>query len=375
MSSAAAPNATGLRRSPLHERHEAAGARFGTFAGWELPLRYPAGTLAEHRACRFGAALFDVSHLGSLRLEGPEAFGILQRTLSNDLRRIGPGRAQYSLLLAEDGSIEDDLIVWWIAEERFEVLPNAAQTELVRQRLGAKDRTGERALVALQGPAARTLLRQVWPEAAEVGRFEVAEVPFEDVACLVAGTGYTGEDGVEAAVPLSGAGVLWDRLVAAGAQPAGLAARDSLRLEAGLPLMGQDLGGAIGPLEAGLDWAVGWDKPELPGREALGRTRQEGPRRRLCGLVEGPRPLRRGAPVLRDGHELGTCTSGGFSPLLGKGIALALLACPRPGDPLPQGTELTVRLGSQMVPATVAALPFVHRGGGQGGMRSTTGGA
>jgi aminomethyltransferase len=348
------------RRSPLHEVHEVAGATFGGFAGWELPLRYPTGTVAEHLACRRAAALFDVSHLGSLLLEGPSAFDTLQAALSNDLRRIGPGRAQYSLLLEPDGRVADDLMVWWEAPERFWVLPNAAQTALVAARLGAEDRTAERALLALQGPRARSILQRAWPEAADVGHFQVAQVAFLGGACVVAGTGYTGEDGVEIAVPLAQAPALWEALVGAGASPAGLAARDTLRLEAGLPLMGQDLGGPIGPLEAGLGWAVGWEKPELPAREVLLAAREAGPRRRLRGLLGGRRPLRAGAPVEREGQALGTCTSGSLSPVLGQGIALALLTCPKPGRPVPDGTAVRVLLRRGEEPATVVTPPFTR---------------
>ncbi len=193
------------------------------FGGWDMPLSYPTGTVAEHRACRADCVVFDVSHLGTVRVEGTDAFDVLQRTLTNDLGRIGPGRAQYTHLLdAADGSVLDDLIVWWVGTERFDVMPNASNTARVRAAVGGRDVTEQRAVLALAGPRARQRLRGCWPEAAGVGRFEVAELRWYGEPATVAGTGYTGEDGVEIAVAVQAAGSLWDALVAAGAQPAGL---------------------------------------------------------------------------------------------------------------------------------------------------------
>ncbi|HSH23523.1 MAG TPA: glycine cleavage system protein T, partial [Acidimicrobiales bacterium] len=189
------------RVSPLDAEHRRLGAKMVDFGGWSMPLSYPGGTIAEHRACRSGVAVFDVSHLGTVRLAGAHAFEMLQAGLSNDLGRIGPGRTQYSHLLdAGDGSVLDDVIVWWVGPERFDVMPNASNTARVRQALGGHDVTAERAVLAVQGPGARAVLEAVAPEAAAVGRSKVAEVagPFGRV--VAAGTGYTGEDGVELAM-------------------------------------------------------------------------------------------------------------------------------------------------------------------------------
>jgi len=345
------PESAAPKRSALFDLHVDLGAKLVAFGGWEMPLSYPAGTIAEHRACRSGAAMFDVSHLGTVRVEGPDAFAVLQRTLTNDLSAIGPGRAQYTHLLEHDGSVLDDMIVWWVAPERFDVMPNASNTDPVRSVLPGVDVTAERAVIALQGPTARALLAGVWPDAAAVGRFCVAEVDWRGHAVAVAGTGYTGEDGVECAVPVEVAGSLWRALLGAGATPAGLGARDTLRLEAGLPLHGHELGPGITPLQAGLSWVVGWDKEEFCGRDALLAERTAGVRRKLRGLVtDGRQPPRGGAAVLGDGGWIGEVTSGNFSPMLEVGIALALIdadAGVKMGDPVAidqRGRELPARL-------------------------------
>lgn len=329
------------------------------FGGWEMPLSYPAGTLAEHRACRARAVAFDVSHLGTVRLSGPTAFDGLQSAFTNDLAKVGPGRAQYTHLLDErDGSVLDDIIVWWVDEERFDVMPNASNTDGVVGALGggAIDVSGERAVVALQGPQARPLLEPVSAAAAVVPRFHVASFDWEGARCVAAGTGYTGEDGVEVAVPASRAEAFWEAILAAGFQPAGLGARDTLRLEAGLPLHGHELGPGITPLQAGLGRVVAWDKPGgFRGRAALMAERERGVTRRLVGLVvEGRRPPRAEQDVLVDGRVAGAVTSGNFSPVLERGIALALMA-----PDVAIGTEAEVDARGTPVPATVVQPPFV----------------
>jgi aminomethyltransferase len=359
-----------LRRSPLDAAHRALGARMVPFGGWEMPLSYPDGTLAEHRACRHGAVVFDVSHLGTVRVTGPGAFATLQRTLTNDLGRIDPGRAQYTHLLdADDGSVLDDIIVWWLDPEGFEVMPNASNTIPVSEALAAEaagsgagevtaaDVTAERALLAVQGPHARERLATVSAPAAAVARFGVVRVAWEGTELTVAGTGYTGEDGVEVSVPADRARDLWDAVAAAGITPAGLGARDTLRLEAGLPLHGHELGPGITPLQANLGWVVAWDKGAFRGRDALVAEKEAGVARRLRGLAtDGRRPPREGSAVLRRGEVVGEVTSGNFSPELGHGIALAFL----PPDAVADD-ELAVDVRGTEHPARVVALPFVHR--------------
>ena len=329
------------------------------FGGWEMPLSYPGGTLAEHRACRHDAVAFDVSHLGTVRLAGAAAFGDLNGVLTNDLAKIGPGRAQYTHLLDDaDASVLDDLIVWWRPDGAFDVMPNASNTARVVAAVGGADVTAERAIIAVQGPSAREWLALTAPGAAAVPRFEVAEFEWEGVACVAAGTGYTGEDGVECAVPAEAAPAFWSAVVAAGITPAGLGARDTLRLEAGLPLHGHELGPGITPLQAGLGWVVAWNKERFAGRAALQAERERGPARVLKGLVlEGRQPARQGHPVVVDGKPAGVVTSGNFSPVLGCGIALAFLP-----PTVVVGTGVAVDIRGDLVGATVVKPPFVAGG-------------
>jgi aminomethyltransferase len=330
------------------------------FGGWTMPLAYPHGTISEHLACRHDAVAFDVSHLGTVRLTGPTAFDRIQSTLTNDLTKIGPGRAQYTHLLdAADASVVDDIIVWWIDDDTFDVMPNASNTDRVVAALGGDDVTAGRAIIAVQGPRARERLAAVAPEAAAVPRFRVRRFDWRGTACVAAGTGYTGEDGVEVAVPAARAGEFWDAVLGEGVPPAGLGARDTLRLEAALPLHGHELGPGITPLQAGLGWVVAWDKPGgFRGRDALVAERDRGVARKLAGLTTaGRQPPRQHYPVLVDGREAGEVTSGNFSPVLGHGIALALLP---PGVGPDDTVEIEVR--DRRVAAAPTALPFVSRG-------------
>jgi len=353
-----------LQRSPLDPLHRELGARMVPFGGWEMPLEYPRGTIAEHLACRQAAVVFDVSHLGTVRLTGPGAFDRLQETLSNDLRKIGPGRAQYTHLLDDDdGSVLDDIIVWWHpgdgadATNVFDVMPNASNTDRVTDAIGGQATTHERAVLAVQGPAAKDRLAAVFPEAAAVGRFRVAHATWQGTECVVAGTGYTGEAGVEIAVPVAAAADLWRALLGAGIEPAGLGARDTLRLEAGLPLHGQELGPGITPLQAGLGWVVAWDKPRFRGRDALLAERAAGVQRHLVGIAtEGRRPPRRGCAVLVDGEQVGEVTSGNFSPVLGHGIALAFVP-----PQIDVGAAVTIDVRGTALAGRVVERPFVRR--------------
>jgi aminomethyltransferase len=347
-----------LRQSPLRAEHEALGARLVEFGGWEMPLSYPAGTVAEHLACRRAAVAFDVSHLGTVRVTGDGAHDALQAALTNDLGKIAPGRAQYTHLLDEaDASVLDDIIVWWVAPDRFDVMPNASNTARVLGAIGGTDVTLERAIIAVQGPSARDLLASVSADAAGVGRFRVATFTFEATECVAAGTGYTGEDGVECAVPAEHAASFWRSVISAGAEPAGLGARDTLRLEAGLPLHGHELGPGITPLQANLGWVVAWDKGDFRGRAALERERASGgPHRLLRGfLADGRRPLREGSQVMVGSDAVGALTSGNYSPVLERGIGLGF-APPQLGD----AATVTLDLRGTPVPATVVKPPF-HR--------------
>lgn len=356
------------RLSPLDAVHRELGARMVPFGGWSMPVSYPTGTLEEHRACRHGAVMFDVSHLGTVRVTGPGAHGVLQRCLTNDLDRIAPGRTQYTHSLREsDASVLDDIIVWWVDAERFDVMPNASNTDGViaaiadacrlveSDSIDATDVTADRAIIAVQGPNAREALRTVLPAAAKVARRCVAEIEWHGALLTVAGTGYTGEDGVEIAVPVSHAVQLWKELATAGILPAGLGARDTLRLEAGLPLHGHELGEGITPLQAGLGWVVAWNKVPFIGRDALAAERERGVERILRGLsTEGRRPAREGSTVLLDGVAIGVVTSGNFSPELGHGIALAFLP-----PSIETGATLEIDVRGTILAARVVELPFV----------------
>lgn len=353
------PSPTGSERSPLDALHRRLGAKMVPFGGWEMPLSYPGGTIEEHLACRNDAVVFDVSHLGTVRAEGAEVLERLQRAFTNDLCKIAPGRAQYTHLLDEgDASVLDDIIVWWIADELFEVMPNASNTDRVRAAIGGSDTTHERALLAVQGRHAKQRLAEVFPEAATVGRFRVASLRWEDVPCTVAGTGYTGEPGVEIAVPVAAAAALWQRIVDVGIVPAGLGARDTLRLEAGLPLHGHELGPGITPLQAGLGWVVAWEKGEFRGRAALLAELTAGPTRTLRGLsVEGRRPPRAECPILIDGSAVGVVTSGNFSPVLEHGIALGFLP-----PTVAVNTDVVIDVRGSRLSARVVDTPFVRSG-------------
>jgi aminomethyltransferase len=353
-----------LRTSPLDAVHRELGAKMVPFGGWDMPLNYPAGTLAEHRACRTAAVVFDVSHLGTIRVTGPGALVALQAALTNDLGKVEPGRCQYTHLLDDDGSVLDDIIVWWVDEDRFDVMPNASNTERVTGAIGgagvdANDVTTTRAVLAVQGPTARDLLGTVLPDAASVGRFRVTRFDFDGTECLAAGTGYTGEDGVELAVPAERAVDVWRAVTLAGVEPAGLGARDTLRLEAGLPLHGHELGPGLTPLNAGLGWVVSWTKGDFRGRDALEAQREAGVTPVLRGLlVDGRRPPRADQEVRRDGVGIGTVSSGNFSPTLERGIALAFVT-----PDVAIGDQLTVDLRGAEVGATVVDLPFVAKKG------------
>jgi aminomethyltransferase len=353
------------RRPFLYDAHVALGAKMVPFGGWEMPLAYAGGTVAEHLACRRDAVVFDVSHLGTVRCDGPEMFDALQDTLTNDLRRIAPGRAQYTHLLTEDGFVVDDIIVWWCSPEEFDVMPNASNTSGVTAALPGRDVTAERCVLAVQGPRARervAALGGAFGEIAAVPRFGVRRVDVDGVEVRVAGTGYTGEDGFEIAAPNDVAERVLAALIAAGVSPAGLGARDTLRLEAALPLYGHELSLSSTTLEARLGWVLGWDKATFRGRAAVEAERERGVSRHLTGVAAaGRQPLRDGGEVFVGDRSVGTLTSGNFSPVLERGIGLGLLN----GDLAPE-TPAVVVLRGREIPVTVSELPFVRKASTRG---------
>jgi aminomethyltransferase len=344
------------RRPFLFDVHVELGAKIVPFGGWEMPLQYATGTLSEHLTCRRDAVVFDVSHLGTVRVVG-DHFDDLQRALSNDLRRVDVGRAQYTHLLNDAGGVDDDIIVWWIGENEFDVMPNASNTDRVLGALSGTDVTSERCVLAVQGPQARAKVAAVDSRFAEVPRFHVRRFDVDGDEVRVAGTGYTGEDGIEIAVPNSLAERMLRRLVAAEITPAGLGARDTLRLEAALPLHGHELSSTISPLEARLNWVVGWDKDDFVGRTALLTQRDTGQHRWLTAFATANRqPLREGATVLVDGNVVGTLSSGNYSPILERGIGLGLCA-----RDVPVGTAVQIELRGRLIDADVVQPPFVRK--------------
>jgi aminomethyltransferase len=328
-----------LLRSPLHDRHVALGAKFAEFGGWSMPLEYSSGVVQEHTAVRTSVGIFDVSHLGKAMVSGPGAAAYVNRTLSNDLSKIGPGQAQYTLCCDDaTGGVVDDLIAYYRDDEHVLLVPNAANTAEVVRRLAAEapegvtvaDHHRDYVVLAVQGTKSDEVLSAVGlPVGHDYMSFTEAE--FEGVSVVVCRTGYTGERGYELIAANSVAESLWDALLAAGAPhgmlACGLGARDTLRTEMGYPLHGQEISLDVTPNEARLGWAVGWRKEAFWGRDVLLAEKAAGPKRTLRGLVSTGRAIPRPHMMvsLTADVMLGEITSGTFSPTLKKGIGLALL--------------------------------------------------
>jgi glycine cleavage system T protein (aminomethyltransferase) len=354
-----------LRRTALTETHRAAGAKMADFGGWEMPIEYPTGVVAEHTAVRTAVGVFDVSHMGKLVVSGPGAAAALNRILANDLDRIGAGQAQYSMLCTNEGGVIDDLIVYRLGDDEVRIVPNAANAAAVRDALAAglpedvtlTDLHEAEGIVAIQGPRSREVMGELGliDPGEDLAYMAFMTAEFAGTPAVVCRTGYTGEHGYEVILPVEALPELWAR-VTERATPCGLGARDTLRTEMGYPLHGQDLSTSITPVEAGLAWAVGWDKAQFAGRKALVAQRAAGRPRALRGvLLEGRGVPRAHMAVQRpDGSPVGETTSGTFSPTLKAGIALALV------DPgLAFGDEVAVDIRGRAVPARIVRLPFV----------------
>jgi aminomethyltransferase len=323
---------TALRRTPLHDRHAAAAARLVPFAGWEMPVQYE-GIRREHLAVRKGVGVFDVSHMGQIETRGPGAVAFLQRLLSNDVRRIPEGGAQYSVLCREDGGILDDLFTYRLADCVFLTVTNAAnhQKDLAwfvehtaEFDVDVLDRADAFAMLAVQGPRARAVVAKL-ADGALPPRMHCCERSVAGAGVLVCGTGYTGEDGVELLISPADAGSLWDGLIEARSAPAGLGARDTLRLEVCFHLYGNDMDEDRNPIEAGLGWCCK-EQTGFIGCEAVASAREQGPREKLVPFViEGPGIARQGNPVIGGG----VVTSGTFSPCLERGIGMAYVSAER----------------------------------------------
>jgi len=348
-----------MKRSPLHDIHQSLGARFVDFGGWEMPVQYQS-VLAEHRAVRHGAGWFDVSHLGRFELTGPGAEEALLALLSNDISLIEPGRTQYTLMLNEKGGIVDDLVVWWWGPDEYWVFPNAANHEQVLARFSqmpgceTRDLRDDTVLIAVQGPAAPKVLEDALGTAP--GRFRTSKAQLADDPVMMAGTGYTGERGGEICTDPDTGRHLMAKLADAGVTPCGLAARDTLRLEAGLPLWGADLDETITPFEAALDFAVAMDH-EFVGRDGLQDQLDSGPGRLLVGFILEEKGIPRHGYRVRTDNGEGVVTSGNLSPMLDTGVGLALVT---PAHDPGQG-RIEVEIRNRWVAGSITKPPFHKR--------------
>jgi aminomethyltransferase len=362
-------------RTPLYGRHVALGGRIVDFGGWDLPQQY-SSIRDEHLAVRRAAGLFDISHMGRLRIEGAGAEAYLQGLLTNDLAQLPPGHAIYSLMCRETGGVIDDLVVYRETAERFMVVVNAANrakdSEWMRERLPRgvvmEDRTVDLSLVAFQGPRAQELLPAGSSDTEAIPYFGFRSGKIAGVPALISRTGYTGEDGFELFVDSDRVGEVWDSILDSGRSdgvlPAGLGARDATRLEAALRLYGNDMDESVNPYEAGLGWTVKLAKGEFVGRAALAQVREHGPARALIGLQTAPGSIpRHGAAVSRAGGRAGSVTSGTHSFFLGHPIALAMIEAPS----FPVGEKLEVEVRGRGAPAEVVKLPF-YRGSARSGI-------
>ena len=364
------PSPKPLKTLPLDAWHRALGARMVEFAGYAMPVQYQ-GVMAEHLHCRTQAALFDVSHMGQATLSGASAPAALERLVPGDMIGLKPGRQRYTLLTNDAGGIFDDLMVAKLTAESLFLVVNASRKDVDFTHIAANLPAGvqfepqeDRALLALQGPAAATVMGRISPEAAQLSFMGVASLALAGVTCLVSRSGYTGEDGFEISIPAAQAQLVAQRILdEPEVAPAGLGARDSLRLEAGLCLYGNDIDELTSPIEADLAWVIGkrrrqdWD---FPGAAAIRDQFEHGPTRRRVGIrPDGRAPARALTEIVAsDGTEAGTITSGGFSPTLGAPVAMGYVR----KDLAAEGTALHLMVRGKPLPARVVKLPFVpHR--------------
>jgi len=358
------------KRTPLHDCHVKAGAKLVEFAGWEMPVRYR-GEIEEHRTVRQAAGLFDVSHMGEIRVRGAGAAEFLQRLTPNDVTKLRPGRAHYSGLLTEQATYIDDLLIYQLAEGDYLLVVNAANTDEdlawilshPRQDCEVRDETSAYALLALQGPkAADILARHTAVDLAAMRYYRFVEGEVCGVAGLISRTGYTGEDGFELFLPPEKAPGVWNELLSSGAGdgliPTGLAARDTLRLEAGMALYGHEIDSTTTPLEAGLNWVVKLKKGEFIGRDVLVAQQERGVECKLCGFeIRGRGIARQGNAVLHQGREVGRVTSGTWSPTFEKAIGTAYV----PAELAVEATALEIAVRKRRLEAVVVKLPFYQR--------------
>ena len=354
------------KRTPLYDRHVALGGRMVDFAGWDMPVQYT-GILEEHRAVREAAGAFDISHMGEFFVNGPGSTAWLDGLLTNRVEKLAIGEAQYTLMLNERGGVIDDLIIYRLGDEDYLLIVNAAKIDEDAAWLRAHaepgiaftDRSEDFSAIAVQGPVARGVFGTVFGAALPADRNRVIKLPFGGEDVFVATTGYTGEDGFEVVAPGGVAGSVWDALLAAGAKPCGLGARDTLRLEMCYPLNGSDLSPEHTPLEAGLGFFVDLTKEDFIGKSALGAQKAAGLERRLVALAvaEKSPPIRSHYPVWADGEAVSETCSGALSPTLAHGIAMAYL----PAALAKAGQEAEIEVRGKRYKASVVKKPFLKR--------------
>ena len=360
-----------ISKGPLEDRHRELGASFAEFGGWLMPVSY-AGTVTEHTATRTTVGLFDVSHLGKALVRGPGAAEYVNSAFTNDLRRIGPGKAQYTLCCNESGGVIDDLIAYYVSDDEIFLGPNAANTAAVVAALQRRAPAGitvtdehrSYAVLAVQGPKSTDVVDAL-KLPTDMDYMGYVDAEFGGVPVRVCRTGYTGEHGYELLPPWDQAQVVFDALVeqvrAADGELAGLGARDTLRTEMGYPLHGHELSPEFSPLQARCGWAIGWRKDEFWGRDALLAEKEAGPARLLRGLkAVGRGVLRADLTVLDGDRVVGVTTSGTFSPTLKVGIALALIDTARNGTDIPDGRRVTVDVRGRPIECEVVKPPFVE---------------
>ncbi len=360
-----------MKKTTLHQKHVEAGARMIDFGGWDMPVTY-SDIAGEHLAVRRSAGLFDLGHMGRVAISGPDARELVQKSQSNDLDRIPAGQIRYALILADDGGVIDDILVHNRGRDIYLVV-NASNREVVVERLRElaagldvtiDDESERVGMIAVQGPRSPEIVQQLTDiDLADLGYYRLAEGEIDGTAGMITRTGYTGEDGFELYLPAEKAPALWDRVLELGGdlvRPCGLGARDTLRLEAGMPLYGHEMDRGVNPVEANLMFGVRLKKADYPGRAVLERVKAEGPARRMTGfVVEGRRIPRQGYDVVKNGEVVGRVCSGTWSPSFEQGIATALVASEALADD--DGFEIDIR--GKRAPARIVALPFYKRDG------------
>lgn len=355
-----------LQRTPLYENHLKCGGKMVPFAGWEMPVQYPKGLIAEHQAVRSNVGMFDVSHMGEIFVSGPMALPLLQRITCNDVSKLSPGKAHYSAFLNSKGGVIDDIIIYQLSNDNYLICVNASNSDKDfewinaqnREKAEVKNASSEFGQIAIQGPNSKVVLSKLFGEKiiSELKYFEITETTWNDVKIIIARTGYTGEDGAEVFIPWKDTSMLWNALLENGVEPCGLGARDTLRLEACYPLHGHELSESITAIESGLGWVVKVDKGEFIGREIVATQKASTPPKSLIGFfVEDPGIVREGAPIKdSSGNDVGVVTSGTKTPTINKALGMAIV---NTNFKAPE-TTLFAEVRGKLIKIKTAKIPF-----------------